>query len=125
MLKRCYDCWATALRSPVKLVLTFLPFSPFSPFPHFPSSQLPQGFAAPELSDNSVVVGGSAWGAAAVANGDGSRAVTEKEKSVATNQAQFLYVLLLPSHCVSTANSPLYHNDSVKIVGQFVAGASA
>jgi hypothetical protein len=103
MLNQCCDCWVSALRSSVELVLTFLPFSPFSPFPHFPFSKLQQGFAAPELSDNSVVIGGSAWGAAAVANGDGSRAVTEKEKSIATNQAQFLYVSLLLSSSVSMA----------------------
>lgn len=34
-------------------------------------------------SCQSEVVGGSAWGAAAVASGDGSRQVTEKELSVA------------------------------------------
>ena len=64
---------------------------------------VPIGFAASQLSDNTEIVGGSAYGAAAIASGDGSRAVTEKELAVATYQGQSF----------------------AKFVGTFVAGKSA
>lgn len=47
-----------------------------------------QGFRAGELSDNSEVVGGSAYGAGSISNADGSRAVTSKEKSIAKQQGK-------------------------------------
>ncbi|BGP16543.1 hypothetical protein JCM10213v2_004545 [Rhodosporidiobolus nylandii] len=78
--------------------LTSLPF-----FAHHGILFVPIGFAAPELTDNSEVVAGSAYGAAAIAGGDGSRQVSEKELKVAKYQAQFF----------------------TRIVKQFVAGASA
>jgi NAD(P)H dehydrogenase (quinone) len=40
------------------------------------------------LFDNTEVIGGSAYGAGTMANGDGSRAVTEKEKEIARNQGE-------------------------------------
>ncbi|KAI8373149.1 NAD(P)H:quinone oxidoreductase, type IV [Radiomyces spectabilis] len=49
---------------------------------------VPLGFANTHLFDNSEVVGGSAWGAGTVANGDGSRQVSDKEKSVAFTQGE-------------------------------------
>lgn len=55
---------------------------------------VPIGFAAPELTDNSEVVGGSAYGAAGVAGGDGSRAISAKEISVAKFQARSFSNLL-------------------------------
>ncbi|GAA6001546.1 hypothetical protein JCM10207_006717 [Rhodosporidiobolus poonsookiae] len=75
--------------------LTTIPF-----FAHHGIVFVPTGFGAPQLSDNSKVVGGSAYGAAGVANGDGSRAISEEETAVAKYQAQFF----------------------TKIVKQFVAG---
>ena len=53
------------------------------------SIYVPIGFAAPELSDNGEIVGGSAYGAAGIAGGDGSRAISAKELSVAKYQAKF------------------------------------
>jgi len=49
---------------------------------------VPIGFAAPELSDMTEPVGGSAYGAGSMSKGDGSRAVSEKEKSVARFQGE-------------------------------------
>ncbi|KAI8093588.1 NAD(P)H:quinone oxidoreductase, type IV [Halteromyces radiatus] len=49
---------------------------------------VPLGFANPHLFDNSEVVGGSAWGAGTVANGDGSRKVSDKEKEIAVTQGK-------------------------------------
>ncbi|GAA5910569.1 hypothetical protein JCM6882_008560 [Rhodosporidiobolus microsporus] len=62
--------------------LTTIPF-----FAHHGIIYVPAGFGAPELSDNSEVVAGSAYGAAAIAGGDGSRQVSEKELKVAKYQA--------------------------------------
>lgn len=53
---------------------------------HHGIAYVPIGFAATELFDLSEVVGGSAWGAAAVAAGDGSRGLTEKELAIAKYQ---------------------------------------
>jgi NAD(P)H dehydrogenase (quinone) len=39
---------------------------------------VPIGAGVPELSNNKEVIGGSAWGAGTVANGDGSRQVPIK-----------------------------------------------
>ncbi|GAA6058417.1 hypothetical protein JCM3770_000459 [Rhodotorula araucariae] len=64
--------------------LTTIPF-----FAHQGILFVPIGFAAPELTDNSEVVGGSAYGAAGVAAGDGSRQVTTKEIAIAKYQAKF------------------------------------
>ncbi|TNY24767.1 NAD(P)H:quinone oxidoreductase, type IV [Rhodotorula diobovata] len=69
--------------------LTTLPF-----FAHHGIVFVPIGFAAPELTDNSEVVGGSAYGAAGVAGGDGSRAISAKEISVAKFQARSFSNLL-------------------------------
>ncbi|SCV71894.1 BQ2448_4588 [Microbotryum intermedium] len=63
--------------------LTTIPF-----FTHHGISYVPIGFAAPQLTDLSEVVGGSAWGAAGVAAGDGSRAISEKETAVAEFQGK-------------------------------------
>ncbi|SCZ88713.1 BZ3500_MvSof-1268-A1-R1_Chr2-1g04588 [Microbotryum saponariae] len=63
--------------------LTTIPF-----FAHHGISYVPIGFAAPQLTDLSEVVGGSAWGAAGVAAGDGSRAISEKETAIAKFQGK-------------------------------------
>ncbi|KAJ1916680.1 hypothetical protein H4219_003639 [Mycoemilia scoparia] len=47
---------------------------------------VPIGFGHKALSDNTEVVGGSAYGSGTVANGDGSRLPTEKELSIAEFQ---------------------------------------
>ncbi|GAA5833409.1 hypothetical protein JCM9279_001515 [Rhodotorula babjevae] len=64
--------------------LTTIPF-----FAHHGIIYVPIGFAAPELSDNGEIVGGSAYGAAGVAGGDGSRQISAKELNVARYQAKF------------------------------------
>lgn len=46
------------------------------------------GFAASQLTDNTEIVGGSAYGAAAIAGGDGSRGLTEKEIAIAAFQGK-------------------------------------
>lgn len=51
-------------------------------------SFVPIGFANPNLTDNSEIVGGSAYGAAAIAGGDGSRGLTEKELAIGTYQVR-------------------------------------
>lgn len=61
--------------------LTTIPF-----IAHHGMIYVPMGFGHPALSDNSKVVGGSAYGAAAVANGDGSRAVSDEELSISEMQ---------------------------------------
>ncbi|GAA5975789.1 hypothetical protein JCM11641_005874 [Rhodosporidiobolus odoratus] len=78
--------------------LTTIPF-----FAHHGIAYVPAGFGCPELTDNSEIVGGSAYGAAAIAGGDGSRAVTEKELSIAKAQGK----------------------NFATLVSQFVAGKSA
>lgn len=49
---------------------------------------VPFGFAHTALFDNSEVIGGSAYGAGTVANGDGSRQPTEKELVIAKTQGE-------------------------------------
>ncbi|GAA5983334.1 hypothetical protein JCM10908_000245 [Rhodotorula pacifica] len=77
--------------------LTTIPF-----FVHHGINFVPNPYTAPELTDNSEVVGGGPYGAGAIAGGDGSRQVTVKETSIAKHQAKHF----------------------TKIVSQFVAGAS-
>ncbi|KAJ2456995.1 hypothetical protein GGF42_002939 [Coemansia sp. RSA 2424] len=49
---------------------------------------VPFGYANPHLFDNSEVIGGSAWGAGTIANGDGSRQPSEKELEIARDQGE-------------------------------------
>ncbi|KAJ1834272.1 hypothetical protein IWW55_006392 [Coemansia sp. RSA 2706] len=49
---------------------------------------VPLGYTNAHLFDNSEVVGGSAWGAGTVANGDGSRQPSDKEKEIAVTQGE-------------------------------------
>ncbi|KAJ1805156.1 hypothetical protein LPJ75_005394 [Coemansia sp. RSA 2598] len=49
---------------------------------------VPLGYSHPHLFDNSEVVGGSAWGAGTVANGDGSRQPSQKELEIAEAQGE-------------------------------------
>ncbi|CDH53637.1 protoplast secreted protein 2 precursor [Lichtheimia corymbifera JMRC:FSU:9682] len=57
-------------------------------FAHHGMIYVPFGFANTHLFDNSEVVGGSAYGAGTVANGDGSRQPSEKELAIAKNQGE-------------------------------------
>ncbi|KAI8384567.1 NAD(P)H:quinone oxidoreductase, type IV [Radiomyces spectabilis] len=57
-------------------------------FAHHGMIYVPLGFANPHLFDNSEVIGGSAYGAGTVANGDGSRQVSDKEKEIAHTQGE-------------------------------------
>jgi hypothetical protein len=66
-------------------------------------SFVPIGFVAPQLADNSEIVGGSAYGAASIAGKDGLRELTEKELAVAAYQGTYF----------------------TKIVSTYVAGKSA
>ncbi|KAJ1935017.1 hypothetical protein FBU59_005515, partial [Linderina macrospora] len=64
-------------------VLSFLPN-----LAHHGIAYVPLGFKNPHLSDNSEVVGGSAWGAGTIAGGDGSRMPSEKELEIAKYQGE-------------------------------------
>ncbi|KAI9485327.1 MAG: NAD(P)H:quinone oxidoreductase, type IV [Benjaminiella poitrasii] len=57
-------------------------------FAHHGMIYVPFGFASAHLFDNSEVVGGSAYGAGTIANGDGSREPTQKELEVAYTQGE-------------------------------------
>ncbi|CAO3642791.1 unnamed protein product [Cunninghamella blakesleeana] len=57
-------------------------------FAHHGIIYVPTGFANAHLFDTSEVIGGSAWGAGTVANGDGSRQVSQKEKEIAITQGK-------------------------------------
>jgi NAD(P)H dehydrogenase (quinone) len=58
-------------------------------FAHHGITFVSPGYAPPELTDITEIVGGSAWGAAGIANGDGSRGISEKELKVARHQATY------------------------------------
>ncbi|KAJ1911407.1 hypothetical protein IWQ60_010152 [Tieghemiomyces parasiticus] len=49
---------------------------------------VPLGYTHANLQDNSEVIGGSAYGAGAVAGGDGSRQVSPKEHAIAEHQGE-------------------------------------
>ncbi|POW04267.1 hypothetical protein PSHT_11302 [Puccinia striiformis] len=49
---------------------------------------VPLGFTHPNLTDNTEITGGSAWGASTVAGGDGSRIPTAKELEIAVGQGK-------------------------------------
>ncbi|ORY93870.1 NAD(P)H:quinone oxidoreductase, type IV [Syncephalastrum racemosum] len=57
-------------------------------FAHHGMIYVPFGFAHTSMFDNSEVIGGSAYGAGTVANGDGSRQPTEKELVIAKTQGE-------------------------------------
>ncbi|ORX90161.1 flavo protein, partial [Basidiobolus meristosporus CBS 931.73] len=50
---------------------------------------VPLGFTSPHLSDNTGVIGGSAYGAGTITNGDGSRMPSSKELEVAAHQGEY------------------------------------
>ncbi|RKP13911.1 NAD(P)H:quinone oxidoreductase, type IV [Piptocephalis cylindrospora] len=55
---------------------------------HHGINYVPLGYTHPALTDNSEVVGGSAYGAGTVVGGDGSRQPSEKELSIAAAQGE-------------------------------------
>jgi NAD(P)H dehydrogenase (quinone) len=63
-------------------------FTTITYFTHHAMVYVPLGFANAHLFDNSEVVGGSAYGAGTVANGDGSREVSQKELEIARTQGE-------------------------------------
>ncbi|KAK9763544.1 hypothetical protein K7432_009673 [Basidiobolus ranarum] len=62
---------------------------------------IPNGFASPHLSDNSEIVGGSAWGAGTLAGPDGARQPTVKELEVAKSQGQNFAQIIAKYHEVA------------------------
>ncbi|CDR40497.1 RHTO0S05e04214g2_1 [Rhodotorula toruloides] len=64
--------------------LTTVPF-----FAHHGITFVSPGYAAADLTDINEIVGGSAYGAAGIACGDGSRGISEKELNIARNQATY------------------------------------
>ncbi|KAI9366663.1 flavoprotein-like protein [Pilaira anomala] len=67
-------------------------------FAHHGINYVPLGFANAHLFDNSEVVGGSAYGAGTIANGDGSRQATEKELAIAHTQGENFAKILNTFH---------------------------
>ncbi|KAI7857544.1 NAD(P)H:quinone oxidoreductase, type IV [Circinella umbellata] len=63
-------------------------FTTVTYFAHHGIIYVPFGFANAHLFDNSEVIGGSAYGAGTVTNGDGSRQPSEKELAIAKNQGE-------------------------------------
>ncbi|KAJ2024135.1 hypothetical protein GGI06_001123 [Coemansia sp. S85] len=63
-------------------------FSTLPILAHHGMIYVPFGYANPHLFDNSEVIGGSAWGAGTIANGDGSRQPSQKELEIAENQGE-------------------------------------
>ncbi|KAI9499202.1 NAD(P)H:quinone oxidoreductase, type IV [Zychaea mexicana] len=61
---------------------------------HHGISYVPLGFTSPHLSDNSEIVGGSAYGAGTIANSDGSRQPSKKELEVARLQGELFGKLI-------------------------------
>ncbi|KAI8320848.1 NAD(P)H:quinone oxidoreductase, type IV [Martensiomyces pterosporus] len=59
-----------------------------SNFAHLGMVYVPIGYKSPHLSDNTEIVGGSPWGAGAIANNDGSRQPTAKELAIAEFQGE-------------------------------------
>ncbi|CAO3685277.1 unnamed protein product [Umbelopsis ramanniana] len=57
-------------------------------FAHHGMMYVPFGFANPAMFDNTEVVGGSAYGAGTITNGDGSRQPSEKELAIAKQQGE-------------------------------------
>ncbi|CAO3607550.1 unnamed protein product [Mucor hiemalis] len=57
-------------------------------FAHHGMIYVPFGFASAHLFDNSEVIGGSAYGAGTIANGDGSRQPSTKELEIALTQGE-------------------------------------
>ncbi|KAI8068691.1 NAD(P)H:quinone oxidoreductase, type IV [Gongronella butleri] len=57
-------------------------------FAHHGMIYVPFGFANSHLFDIDEVVGGSAYGAGTIANGDGSRDVSDREKEIAKQQGK-------------------------------------
>ncbi|RKP11736.1 NAD(P)H:quinone oxidoreductase, type IV, partial [Piptocephalis cylindrospora] len=55
---------------------------------HHGITYVPLGYTHPALTDNTEVVGGSAYGAGTIAGGDGSRQPSEKELAIAVAQGE-------------------------------------
>ncbi|KAI9247627.1 flavoprotein-like protein [Sporodiniella umbellata] len=67
-------------------------------FAHHGLNYVPLGFANAHLFDTSEVIGGSAYGAGTIANGDGSRLPSEKELAIAQTQGSQFATLLNTFH---------------------------
>ncbi|RKO88678.1 flavo protein-like protein [Blyttiomyces helicus] len=74
-------------------IFTFLPH-----LAHHGIIYVPLGYQAPELHDQSEIIGGSPWGAGAIAGGDGSRKVSEKEIQIALTQGRTFSKTVLKAH---------------------------
>ncbi|KAH8551686.1 NAD(P)H:quinone oxidoreductase, type IV [Umbelopsis sp. PMI_123] len=57
-------------------------------FSHLGMMYVPFGFANASMFDNTEVIGGSAYGAGTITNGDGSRQPSEKELAIAKQQGE-------------------------------------
>ncbi|RCH81776.1 hypothetical protein CU098_002327, partial [Rhizopus stolonifer] len=82
-------------------------------FAHHGLNYVPLGFANANLFDNSEVIGGSAYGAGTVANGDGSRLPSKKELDIANTQGEnFAKLLNVYHHGLGLSNSTKVAEDA-------------
>ncbi|OAD72814.1 benzoquinone reductase [Phycomyces blakesleeanus NRRL 1555(-)] len=63
-------------------------FTTITYFAHHGMNYVPLGFANANMFDTTEVIGGSPYGSGTVANGDGSRQVSQKEKDIASTQGE-------------------------------------
>ncbi|KAI9340471.1 NAD(P)H:quinone oxidoreductase, type IV [Obelidium mucronatum] len=77
----CFTSTATQHGGQETTITSFL-----SHYAHHGIIYVPIGFAAPSVNGVDEVFGGGPWGAGAIANGDGSRQVSAKEKETAVYQ---------------------------------------
>ncbi|KAI9020689.1 flavoprotein-like protein, partial [Phycomyces nitens] len=73
-------------------------FTTITYFAHHGMNYVPLGFANANMFDTTEVVGGSPYGSGTVANGDGSRQVSQKEKEIAQTQGENFGKLLQTFH---------------------------
>ncbi|KAI9489319.1 flavoprotein-like protein [Zychaea mexicana] len=81
-------------------------------FAHHGINYVPFGFAHAHLFSNDEVIGGSAYGAGTVANGDGSRQPSEKELEIAQAQGENFGKLLVTFEKGSNASAE--NGDAIK-----------
>ncbi|KAJ2957754.1 hypothetical protein NQZ79_g6610 [Umbelopsis isabellina] len=97
-------------------------------FAHHGMMYVPFGFANKALFDLTEVVGGSAYGAGTITNGDGSRQPSEKELAIAKQQGETFGKIVMTyqngKSKLSAAEAPK-DSDNLLSVGTATAGAGA
>ncbi|CAO3667170.1 unnamed protein product [Umbelopsis vinacea] len=97
-------------------------------FAHHGMMYVPFGFANKTMFDNTEVIGGSAYGAGTITNGDGSRQPSEKELIIAKQQGETFAKILMTydnGKSVSTTTSKDPNNLLTATKATAAAGAGA